>query len=75
MQTRRKKENRQERVSAPFYIGQVLKITETDKNGDKKRKTIQIKKLYRRFVLCRVNSTYNECFSYDQLATMSDQNG
>ena len=73
MQARRKRENRQ--VSVPFYIGQILKITETEKNGDKKRKTIQIKKMYRRFALCKVNSTYNECFSYAQLATMCDQNG
>lgn len=65
MQSRTKREDTQ------LYIGQMLKLVETNRNGDKIKKTVQIKKLYRHHALCRVNGTYNECFSYNELSLMS----
>lgn len=56
-----------ENKSVQLHIGQMIKLEETDRNGDRKKKTIQIKKFYRNHVLCRVNGKYNESFSYEEL--------
>lgn len=60
-----------ERKNIQLYIGQILKLVEQNRNGDRIKKTVKIKKLYRHYALCQVNGTYNECFSYDDLLSMS----
>lgn len=57
----------QESKSIRLHIGQILKLEEKNRNGDMIRKMIQVKKIYRHHVLCRVNGTYNECFSYAEI--------
>lgn len=69
--TKSERTERPERKNIQLYIGQMLKLVETNRNGDRIKKTVQIKKIYRHHALCRVNGTYNECFSYDELLSMS----
>lgn len=70
----RSKRERPERQEIKLHIGQMIKLEETDRNGDRKTKTIQVRKLYRHHVLCRVNGKYNESFPYEQLLKSGAQN-
>ncbi len=52
-----------------FYIGQQLRLIEypSGHRGDAVVRNMKVLKLYRRFALCRVNASYNECFTYEEL--------
>lgn len=75
MQVGDERTKKPERKNMQLYIGQMLRFIETNRNGDRIKKTIQIKKLYRHHVLCRVNATYNECFSYEEIMKMGGGSG
>lgn len=57
-----------------FFIGQQFRVQVQRPNKNQgteaegRMVSVRILKLYKRFALCRVNETYNECFDYQQLA-------
>lgn len=56
-----------------LYIGQLFQIVKTDNHGNESKKNVQIKKFFKNHALCKVNGRTNECFTYNELATMAAQ--
>lgn len=57
--------------SIHLYVGQILSAMYYDKDtGERRKRTIQIKKMYKHHALCKVNGRYNESYTYSELSTM-----
>lgn len=55
-----------------LFIGQRLEITGRRENGDYFRKKLEIIKFYKNHVMCKVNGTRRECFTYNELSQLAE---
>lgn len=52
-------------------IGQRFVIEGRKDNGDKYKKSVELRKFYKNHVLCKVNGIRTECFTYNQLSQLA----